>query len=76
MMEWFHRSMNHERKSSTVTGQERKKHGPERDRDNDSTRVRESQRQRQRARARDRERERERKTEANRERINNEVRNL
>lgn len=28
-MEWFQRSMNHDRNSSTVTGQERKKHGPE-----------------------------------------------
>lgn len=28
IMEWFHRSMNHERNSSTVTGQDKKKQGP------------------------------------------------
>lgn len=28
MIEWFQRSMNHDRNSSTVTGQDKKKQGP------------------------------------------------
>jgi hypothetical protein len=49
-MERFHRSMNQERNSSTVTGQDRKKHGPR------ETEREERERQKEREKQRERER--------------------
>ena len=46
-MERFHRSMNQERNSSTVTGQDRKKHGPREAEREERQKEREKQRQKE-----------------------------